>query len=46
LFGVTPFDALSFLFVVAVILIVALTACWWPTTRALAVDPAEVLRSE
>lgn len=44
LFGVTPFDALSFVFVVAVILIVALTACWWPTTRALAVDPAEVLR--
>ena len=45
LFGVTPFDAPSFLFVVAVILIVALTACWWPATRALAVDPAEVLRS-
>jgi putative ABC transport system permease protein len=45
LFGVTPFDAPSFLFVVAVILIVALTACWWPTARALAVDPAEVLKS-
>ena len=45
LFGVTPFDALSYLSVVALVLVVALTACWWPTTRALAVDPAEVLRS-
>ena len=46
LFGVSPFDAVSFVLVVALILGVALLACWWPTTRALAVDPAEVLRSE
>jgi ABC-type antimicrobial peptide transport system permease subunit len=45
LFGVSPFDAASFVLVVTVILAVALLACWWPTTRALAVDPAEVLRS-
>jgi putative ABC transport system permease protein len=45
LFGVSPFDAVSFVLVVTVILAVALLACWWPTTRALAVDPAEVLRS-
>ena len=45
LFGVSPFDAVSFVLVVALILGVALLACWWPTTRALAVDPAEVLRS-
>jgi ABC-type lipoprotein release transport system permease subunit len=44
-FGVPPFDAVSSVLVVAVILAVALLACWWPTTRALAVDPAEVLRS-
>ena len=45
LFGVSPFDAVSFVLVVALILGVALLACWWPTTRALAVDSAEVLRS-
>jgi len=36
----------SFVLVVAAILIVALLACWWPTSRALAVEPADVLRSE
>jgi len=46
LFGVSPFDAVSFVLVVAAILIVALLACWWPTSRALAVEPADVLRSE
>jgi ABC-type antimicrobial peptide transport system permease subunit len=46
LFGVSPFDALSFAVVVAVILAVAVLACWWPTSRALSVEPAEVLRSE
>jgi ABC-type antimicrobial peptide transport system permease subunit len=46
LFGVSPFDAVSFAAVIAVILVVALFACWWPTSRALAVEPAEVLRSE
>jgi ABC-type antimicrobial peptide transport system permease subunit len=46
LFAVTPFDATTFIVVIGVILIVALTACWWPTTRALGLDPADVLRSE
>jgi putative ABC transport system permease protein len=46
LVGVTPFDAVSFLVVAVVTLVVALMACWWPTARALAVDPAEVLKSE
>jgi putative ABC transport system permease protein len=46
LFGVSPFDAASFALVAAVILVVALLACWWPTSRALSVEPAEVLRSE
>ena len=46
LFGVSPFDAVSFVAVIAVLLTAALAACWWPTRRALAVEPAEVLRSE
>jgi putative ABC transport system permease protein len=46
LFGVSPFDAVSFAAVVVLILLVALVACWWPTRRALAVEPTEVLRSE
>jgi putative ABC transport system permease protein len=45
LFGVSPFDAASFVLVATVIVAVALLACWWPTRRALALDPAEVLRS-
>jgi predicted permease len=46
LFGVSPFDAVSFALVIVLMLAVALAACWWPTSRALAVEPAEVLRSE
>ena len=46
LFGVSPFDVVSFAVVVVLVLLVALAACWWPTRRALAVEPAEVLRSE
>lgn len=46
LFGVSPFDAVSFGSVILLLLLVSLVACWWPTRRALAVEPAEVLRSE
>jgi predicted permease len=46
LFGVPAFDAASFALVSVVILAAALLACWWPTMRALRVEPAEVLRSE
>lgn len=46
LFGVSPFDPVSFAAVTMVLLAVALVACWWPTRCALAVEPAEVLRSE
>lgn len=46
LFGVSPFDIVSFAAVTVLVLVVALVACWWPTRRALAVEPAEVLRSE
>ena len=46
LFGVSPFDIVSFASVIVLLMAVALIACWWPTRRALAVEPAEVLRSE
>jgi hypothetical protein len=46
LFGVSPFDAVSFVLVVVLILAVALVACWWPTSRALSLAPADVLKSE
>jgi predicted permease len=45
LFGVSPLDATSYVLVLTVLLVAALVACVWPTARALAVDPAEVLRS-
>ena len=38
--------AADFSVVDQLILAVALFACWWPTSRALGVEPAEVLRSE
>lgn len=46
LFGVSPVDPVSFGIVIGIVLLAALVACWWPTRRALAVEPAEVLRSE
>lgn len=46
LFGVSPVDPVSFVSVVTLVLLAALVACWWPTRRALAIEPAEVLRSE
>ena len=46
LFGVSPFDPVSFAAVTVLMIGVALIACWWPTQRALAVEPADVLRSE
>lgn len=46
LFGVTPYDIASLSLVAASLAVTAALACWWPTRRALAVEPAEVLRSE
>jgi predicted lysophospholipase L1 biosynthesis ABC-type transport system permease subunit len=46
LFGVTATDPLSYAAVAAVLLAVALVACAAPAGRAVAVDPARVLRSE
>ena len=44
LFGVTPADPLTFTAVTAVLLGVALLACWFPARRAARIDPMDVLR--
>ncbi len=46
IWGVSPFDPLSFLAVAAVLAMVGLGACLWPAWRASRVDPMIVLRYE
>jgi ABC-type lipoprotein release transport system permease subunit len=46
LFGVGAGDARTFLGVSGALLLVAFAACLWPALRAVAIQPAVVLRTE
>jgi ABC-type antimicrobial peptide transport system permease subunit len=46
LFGVKPFDPVTFAAVAALLIAVAVAAAWFPTRRATLVEPAIALRCE
>jgi len=46
LFGVTPFDPLTYASVVAVIVGSSIVAIWMPAQRAIRLDPVRTLRAE
>jgi ABC-type antimicrobial peptide transport system permease subunit len=46
LFGVSATDPLTFIVIAAVLIIVALLACWIPARRAASMDPLVGLRVE
>jgi predicted permease len=46
LYGVRPGDPTTFFAIVALVVAIALTACYVPARRAASIDPAEALRAE
>lgn len=46
LFGVSPYDPITYIAIALGILMTAWVACWLPSRRAAAVDPMNALRSE
>ncbi|HEX2918531.1 MAG TPA: ABC transporter permease [Edaphobacter sp.] len=46
LYGVAPWDAITFTAVPVVLAAISLLACWIPSRRASSVDPMEALRTE
>ena len=46
LYGVSPGDPMTFAAIVALVVAIALTACYVPARRAARIDPTEALRAE
>ncbi len=46
LYGVKPLDPLTYAAVAALVILIALAACWLPARRAMGVDPVVAMRAE
>jgi ABC-type lipoprotein release transport system permease subunit len=46
IYGVHTYDPWTLIAVTAVLMIVALAACYFPARRAMRIDPMQALRSE